>query len=90
MNDKQILITLKISNKVLPYSGDKSLLEFLESQNIDIDSACREGRCGSCEVKIKSGEIEYLENGYLSAKEKSKGKRLSCISFPKGDLEIDL
>jgi ferredoxin len=57
-NDEyEVLVTVKgMSIKQEP---DKTLLENLESSNIDMHSHCREGFCGTCRTRLVSGEVEY-------------------------------
>ncbi|MGB5571597.1 MAG: 2Fe-2S iron-sulfur cluster-binding protein, partial [Sedimenticolaceae bacterium] len=53
-------ITFSRSGKRLtwdPAAG--SLLEFAESNGIDVDSGCRAGSCGSCQTALTAGEVEY-------------------------------
>ncbi len=38
---------------------EQTLLEALESQNVEVEYQCREGFCGSCQVQLIEGEVEY-------------------------------
>lgn len=40
-------------------SSDKTLLESLESHQIDVQYHCREGFCGACRTTLIEGEVEY-------------------------------
>ena len=64
-----------------------NLLEFSESHGIDLDGGCRAGNCGTCEVAIVSGEVEYAQPPEYA----DLGERccLTCISVPKGDVVLD-
>ena len=37
--------------------------------------------CGSCECHLDEGNVELLENEYLTEKEVEKGNILACMSF---------
>ena len=63
-----------------------SLLDFAENADISIDSGCRAGNCGSCNIAIRSGEVEYLSPPGVNV---DKGTCLTCISVPKSDLILD-
>jgi len=83
----EISITFARTEKSLiwdPAAG--SLLEFAEANDIDMESGCRAGSCGTCETAVRSGEIDYLKqpNAHVG-----KGSCLTCIAVPKGDLTID-
>lgn len=64
----------------------KSLLEFIESRNIEVESQCRAGECGSCRTKLISGEVEYLQEPSINP---GRGHCLLCVSVPKSDLTLD-
>lgn len=87
---RQCSIHLKQSQKNLQYDSNLPLLNFLERQKVDINSSCRSGVCGTCEITLIKGEVESLKSDFLSEEDLKQGKKLSCISFPKSDLEIDL
>lgn len=61
-------------------STQLSLLDNIENMQIDILSSCRRGLCGSCRLKVISGQFEksVFENGYV----------LSCESFLLSDAEV--
>jgi ferredoxin-NADP reductase len=64
-----------------------NLLEFSESHSVDLQGGCRAGNCGTCEVAIVSGEVEYAQPPEYA----DLGDRccLTCISVPKGDVVLD-
>ncbi len=63
-----------------------NLLEFAEANGVSIDFGCRAGNCGTCITAIKSGEVSYVgEPGEMP----EAGSCLTCISVPKGSVELD-
>lgn len=62
-----------------------SILEFLESKNIQINSECRDGFCGACRCKLEDGEVEVSPNaiGYVAEDE-----ILACSTKPKSNVKI--
>ncbi len=66
-----------------PQAG--SLLEFAETQGIEVESGCRAGSCGSCQTAIASGEVEYSQQ---PDDDLDPGQCLLCISTPKSDLTL--
>jgi ring-1,2-phenylacetyl-CoA epoxidase subunit PaaE len=66
----------------LPDSREKILQQLLV-QNFSVPYSCKSGICGSCECTLEEGEVELLENEYLTEKEKSQGKILACMSIAK-------
>jgi len=86
-NEQPITVTFSRSGKSLPwnFSAD-SLLEFAESNDIEVDSGCRAGSCGSCQTAVKSGEVNYNQEPDTDV---AAGHCLLCICTPKIDLTLD-
>jgi len=61
-------------------SGDGSLLEFAEANNLEPAYSCRQGICGTCACRILDGEVEYQQPPVATVDE---GSVLICISRPK-------
>lgn len=70
--DKEYKTTLK-NNKM-------RLLQQLLIQKYPVPYSCKSGICGSCECILEEGEVELLENEYLTQKEEKAGKILACMS----------
>lgn len=66
----------------LPNNREKILQQLL-IQNFLVPYSCKSGICGSCECTLEEGEVELLENEYLTEKEKADGKILACMSIAK-------
>ena len=82
-----IEVTFAKSGRKVAWTGAQtSLLEFAEEHGIPMDASCRAGNCGSCQVGIKSGEVEYL-SGHAAGSD--VGSCLACICKPKGPLVVD-
>ena len=56
------------------------LLQQLLIQGFPVPYSCKSGICGSCECVLEEGEVELLENEYLTEKEEKAGKILACMS----------
>ena len=57
------------------------LLQQLLIQGFSVPYSCKSGICGSCECFLEEGEVELLENEYLTQKEEDSGKILACMSI---------
>ncbi|MBE1301845.1 MAG: 2Fe-2S iron-sulfur cluster binding domain-containing protein [Alteromonadaceae bacterium] len=55
------MITVSRGNSVsdIPVTG--TLLESLERASVPVETHCRSGVCGLCRMKLKSGNVEYIE-----------------------------
>ncbi|NOI67937.1 MULTISPECIES: 2Fe-2S iron-sulfur cluster-binding protein [unclassified Vibrio] len=67
-------------------SSNKTLLENMESANLQPEYHCRDGHCGACKCTLVSGEIEEI--GFKMAYT-SEGEILPCISRAKTDLLLE-
>ncbi|MGB0713392.1 MAG: 2Fe-2S iron-sulfur cluster-binding protein [Gammaproteobacteria bacterium] len=75
------------SGKTLVWDGaSASLLEFAESNGLNLDCGCRAGGCGSCATAIQAGSVEYVTEPDADVE---KGHCLTCVSIPKTALTLD-
>jgi len=82
-----IKVTFAKSNKVVDWTGAQAnLLELAEAHDVAIESGCCAGNCGSCEVALKGGDVDYAE---APGFEPEAGCCLACVARPKADLIID-
>jgi ferredoxin len=84
-------VELMDTGKTYSVPRDKTLLEVLLNNDIDVPNDCAEGLCGSCEVLVVEGdEIDHRDH-VLSAKEKqSNQKMMTCCSRASGKITIKL
>lgn len=81
-----ITVTFSKSGKSVTWNPDaESLLELAEDNDIDVDSGCRAGSCGSCQTKLESGGVEYNQEPDADVE---AGHCLLCISKPKNNLTL--
>lgn len=59
--DTSFEIQLASSGKVIEIPADRSALEVLLEQDIDIPFACEEGVCGTCATRLLEGEPEHRD-----------------------------
>ncbi|SFH92163.1 flavin reductase family protein [Halpernia frigidisoli] len=57
------------------------LLQQLLDQGFKVPYSCKSGICGICECTLQEGDVELLENEYLTEKEEKTGKILACQSI---------
>jgi vanillate O-demethylase ferredoxin subunit len=89
--DAAFEIELKSSGRVLTVPANKSVLDVLTENGIDVMYDCRGGYCGLCTVRVCEGEIDHRDT-YLSAADRAAGKLMqACVSRSKGArLVLDL
>ena len=81
------MITVASSIEVRNIPSIGTLLESLEKSSVRIESHCRDGFCGTCKVKLKSGKVAEVKQslGYLD-----DGEILACCSRPETNIEIEV
>lgn len=65
--------------------GDETILEVAEKHGLNPEFGCRNGVCGSCSVRIKSGEVSYRNKPAAPVNE---GEVLICCAVPANKTEI--
>lgn len=70
---------------------DKTVLETLEAQSIDVSHSCREGLCGACETRVLSGTSEHRDFVLSRAEMDEGNKMMICRSRSfTPELQLDL
>ena len=62
-----------------------SLLELVEAHGIEVESGCRAGSCGGCQVALEAGTVEYSQQPDADVE---PGHCLLCITTPSSDLTL--
>ncbi len=75
-------VMFRRSARTLAWDGtDANLLELAERHALAVESGCRSGSCGGCEVKLISGTVRYAER---PDHEIAAGHCLLCVGVPDG------
>lgn len=67
--------------------AEQTLLEALEREGVAVEFQCREGFCGSCQVALLEGEVEYVEQPIAFIPD---GKVLPCCCRATTDVTLEL
>jgi len=68
---------------------DKTLLNCLENNGVEVHYHCRDGFCGACRVKLVDGQIEYPHGEPLAFVGEDEILPCCCIPVSNISLEID-
>nr|WP_315491164.1 2Fe-2S iron-sulfur cluster-binding protein [uncultured Rhodoferax sp.] len=80
-------VRLNRSGRTLVWDGqDNNLLDFVERQGVAVDSGCRSGSCGTCEAKLVSGAVRYVDQPDYDI---SPGHCLLCVAMPTSALVLE-
>ena len=69
---------------------EQTVLDVADENDIEIDNSCRDGSCGTCIVKLVSGEVDMECEDGLDDSEKKQGMVLACQAKAKTDLVIEV
>jgi glycine betaine catabolism B len=83
-------LSLKKTGKVITVEASDNLLETLESAGVEMESACRAGNCGSCQVKKLNGSCNSFNAAGLHPERKAAGYILTCTTNLLSDCELDI
>ena len=83
-------VVLKDSGVVLNVPADQTLLTALRGANIDVQSDCEEGLCGSCEVRVLEGDIDHRDVVLTRAEREANNKMMACCSRSCGGKKVVL
>ncbi len=87
--EEDFRILFKSSGKEIKCSADDYILDVAEEEGVEIDFSCRSGSCGTCKVKMQSGNVESESIDGLNDDEQEEGFVLTCCSRPLSDLVFD-
>ena len=77
------------SGKTAQMSTDETVLEAAEAVDVEIDNSCRAGSCGSCMVKLLSGEVAMEVDDALEEEDKAQGYILACQAIPTTNIVVE-
>nr|WP_233267477.1 class I ribonucleotide reductase maintenance protein YfaE [Paraglaciecola sp. L3A3] len=76
-----------VDHKIVCHKAQKSLLESIEANQIEVHFHCREGYCGACRTKLLQGEVEYKTDPLAFIDD---DEILPCCCYPTSDIKIEL
>jgi ferredoxin len=75
---------------ILDWDGRfESLLELAEEKGINIESACRQGFCGTCKTRLLSGKVDMEITDGLEDEDLKQNMILPCIARPKSNIVLE-
>lgn len=82
-------VSFSTSGKTAPIRPDQTVLDVADELDVDIDNSCRSGTCGSCKVRLLSGQVTMEIEDSLDLDEKEQGIVLACQARALTDLMIE-
>jgi ferredoxin-NADP reductase/Fe-S-cluster-containing hydrogenase component 2 len=82
-------VMFQASDTTVQASAGATVLDVADAAGIFIDSACRSGTCGSCRVKLLSGDVRMAVDDALTTQDKQDGYILACQATVRGAVRVD-
>ena len=84
-NAESVEIEFCKSGAKLNWSNEfENILEMAEANDIELESGCRAGNCGTCELALLEGTVRHPEHVKVAS-----GKCLACVAKPKSNLKLE-
>lgn len=77
-------VELSISGRTLSIPADRTVLEVLEEEQVDIVSSCAEGTCGSCETVVLEGIPDHRDSVLSQDERDANDRMMVCVSRCRG------
>ncbi|BCQ24797.1 hybrid-cluster NAD(P)-dependent oxidoreductase [Caballeronia sp. NK8] len=77
------------SRRDIECGGHEHVLDAAKKAGVRLPSSCTQGMCGTCKVKLVSGEVSMKHAGGIRQREIDQGMVLLCCSKPLTDLVVD-
>ena len=83
-------VEFRKSGMILDWDGRfESLLELAEEKGINIESACRQGFCGTCKTRLLSGKVDMEITDGLEDEDLKQNMILPSIARPKSNIVLE-
>ena len=81
--DKPFRVKLARTGKTVEVPVDKTVLEVLRENGLEVPSSCETGTCGTCRTKLLEGEVDHRD--LVLADHERKDHIMICVSRAKSD-----
>lgn len=82
-------VTFAKSRRDIECGAQQHVLDAARQAGVRLPASCTQGMCGTCKVKLVSGQVRMQHNGGIRQREIDQGMVLLCCSKPLTDLVID-
>ncbi len=82
-NEQEFTVELKHTGLTLTVPNDKTLLDVLHKKNVDVQSDCEEGLCGTCEIGVLEGDVDHRDSVLNAAERRDNTRIMACCSRAK-------
>jgi len=84
----QGVVRVSYKGKEFDVSKGSLLLDALRKNKFVLPVGCKSGKCGTCRLKVDSGQVSMMHQGGLTGQEEKEGYVLACCSTVQSNLSI--
>ena len=78
--EQAVEVVLSETGRSVLVPPDRSVLDVLLEEGVDVLHDCQEGICGSCEVKVLEGEVDHRDHVLSEPERAANGCMMVCVS----------
>ena len=82
-------VTFAKTRRDIECGAHEHVLDAAKRAGLRLPSSCTQGMCGTCKVKLVSGEVDMHHNGGIRQREIDQAMVLLCCSKPLSNLVVD-
>jgi ferredoxin-NADP reductase len=82
-------VNFQVSDTIAPVPVGATILDAADEAGVFIDNACRSGTCGSCRVKLVSGNVRMAVEDALTEEDKARNYILACQAQIGSDVRVE-
>ncbi|QAY59526.1 cytochrome P450 [Microbacterium protaetiae] len=83
-DDEEFEVEFATSGRTVRVPVGVSILEVAEKEGITAISSCREGTCGTCEMRILAGQADHRDSILTSSEQQANESMMICVSRAAG------
>lgn len=81
-------VKLARSGRIIAVPADRTIVEALAANGVEIPVSCEQGICGTCLTRVLDGEVEHRDS-YLTPEEQARNDQLTpCCSRAKSQMLV--
>ncbi|BDA40040.1 2Fe-2S iron-sulfur cluster-binding protein [Candidatus Atelocyanobacterium thalassae] len=64
------------------------IVDSAEDNGVELPATCRTGNCSNCVGRMVEGEVDQLDQAFLTDKQVKDGWVLLCVAYPRSNCTI--
>jgi len=82
-NDSDTPFEIELEGEVYEVPVGKSIVQVLAENDVEVDTTCQEGICGTCIMRVLAGQPDHRDQCMSSSEKKANDQIAACVSRAK-------